>query len=63
MKYVIVTSDLGKPLYYCSHEEQSGFTLSSDITKAQTYSPKKEAEIQAKRLGDVSGMKAEIRRK
>lgn len=63
MKYVIVTNDLGKPLYYCSHEEQSGFTLSSDISNAQTYSPKEVAEFQAKRLSDVSGMKTEIRKK
>jgi hypothetical protein len=61
MKYVIVTSDLGKPLYYCLHEEQNGFTLSSDISKAQLYSSKKEAEFQAIRLSEVSGMTAEVK--
>jgi hypothetical protein len=63
MKYVIVTIDLGKPLYYCLHEEQNGFTLSSDISKAQLYSSKKEADIQAQRLSEVSGMKTEVRLK
>jgi hypothetical protein len=62
MKYVIVTFDYGKPMYFTEHEGP-GFTISNKKDKAKGYKTKKEAIEEADRLTIVSGSQAVVERK
>jgi len=62
MKFVIVTFDYGRPMYFTEHKGP-GFTISNNKDKAKGYKTKKEATEEADRLTTVSGSQAIVERK
>lgn len=61
MKYVILSADWHRPVYFCVHKE-SGFTVSTDSKKAQIFHSMEEAQEACAKFTADSGMKCEIKK-
>ncbi|HLI93780.1 MAG TPA: hypothetical protein VKU83_09230 [Puia sp.] len=61
MKYVILSTDWHRPVYFCAHKE-SGFTVSTDPKKAQVFTSMKAAQVACTAFSEASGMKCEIKK-
>lgn len=61
MKYVVYSLDWTRPIYFCPHEG-SGFTVSTDMKKAEVFAGKKAALAAAGHFTFQSNMKCELKR-
>lgn len=61
MKYVVLSTDWHRPVYFCVHQE-SGFTVSTDPKKAQIFNTLEAAQVACAAFTDASGMKCEIKK-
>jgi len=63
MPFVIYTTDLGKPMFFCHNVRLTGFIISNDIRNAKVYDSKKEAQEIAGALHIVTGMECQVKKK
>jgi hypothetical protein len=60
MPFVIFTLYLGKPMYFCYHPFETGFTISTNTEIAKTYDSRKEAKEIAGTLSFTTGMDTDV---
>jgi hypothetical protein len=60
MNYVILTKDLGRPMYFMYHPYQHGFSISTNPERAFVIHGKKEALIACDAFAKASGLTTEL---
>jgi hypothetical protein len=63
MKYIILTHDLGRPMYFMDHPYQAGFSISTNRERAKVFDGRKEAIKACEDYSKASGLKCEIEKK
>jgi hypothetical protein len=61
MKYIVYSLDWSKPVYFCPHAG-SGFTVSTDINKAEQFPNKIQAQNACSHFASQSNMKCDIKK-
>ena len=61
MKYVVFSEDWSKPVYFCAHAG-SGFTVSTDQSKAEIFPNKVQALNACSHFARQSNMKCDLKR-
>jgi hypothetical protein len=63
MNYLILTHDLGRPMYFMEHPYAAGFSISTNRERAKIIDGKKEAIKACDHCTAVSGLKCSIEKK
>jgi hypothetical protein len=62
MNYVILTLDLGRPMYFMDHPYQHGFSISTNRERALIINGKKEALMACNNFAKASGLSATLQK-
>jgi hypothetical protein len=63
MKYILLTHDLGRPMYFMDHPYPAGFSISTNRERAKVFDGKKEAFIACEDISRASGLKCYFEKK
>jgi hypothetical protein len=63
MKYILLTHDLGRPMYFMDHPFPAGFSISTNRERAKVFDGKKEALEACDACTKASGLKCDIEKK
>ena len=63
MNYIILTHDLGRPMYFMEHPYPAGFSISTNRELAKIIDGRKEAIKAGDDLAKASGLKCSIEKK
>jgi hypothetical protein len=63
MNYVILTHDLGRPMYFMDHPYPAGFSISTNRERAKVFDGKQEAMKACENFTKASGLKCAIEKK
>lgn len=55
MKYIILTLDLGRPMYFMDHPFPTGFSISTNLERAAVIEAEAAARQRSEQLRDASG--------
>ncbi len=61
MKYIVYSEDWSKPIYFCPHAG-NGFTVSTDLQKAETFANRREALVALAHFARQSNMHCELKK-
>jgi len=63
MKFIILTLDLGRPMYFMDHPYPAGFSISTNRERAKFFDGKKEAMNACDDFAKASGLKCAVEKK
>jgi hypothetical protein len=63
MKYILLTHDLGRPMYFMDHPYPAGFSISTSRERAKVINGKREALNACEDFTKASGLKCEVEKK